>query len=155
MLESENDEILKNKEVYFECNHIDDLKGYDLLKKNIKITPQNAIFDDTFKIRLVSNPKSPYGFSSCCYAKRSDEGYKWEYMGFGHSGAASVVTALLKELNKLKNELKEVSQIRDNNFINAYELRQKLKQIKEIATKRNYLDHSECLNDILDLISKD
>ncbi len=163
MYKSENDEILNNKELYFECNHIDDLAGYELLKKDIRITPQNAVFDKDSKIRLISNPKSPYGFSSCCL-----RGDKWEYMGFGHSGAASIVTALLKKLQKhqkIANQLALCDYELEHGIIGletqgrlsvielCQQKQRKLDEIKEIVTKRDYLNYDECLDDILEILT--
>lgn len=87
--------------VLFECKHVKDLAAYDMLKNGIAITPENAPVGD-FKLMLVENTKSVYGFSSIC--KRSSKEDVWEYMGFGHSGASSIVTALLKELNRKEQE---------------------------------------------------
>ena len=85
-----------------------------MIRNGVKITPENAPFDD-FELRLISNEDSPYGFSSIC--KRNKNKNEWEYSGFGHSGAASIVTALLKELSRKEQECEELkkylNQIRD------------------------------------------
>lgn len=100
---TENDEILQNKDIYFECVHIDELANYKLIRIGKNITPQNAIFNDSFKMRLIANPKSPYGFIAVCSRNN-----KWEYMGFGHTGAASIVTALIKQLQSTTIQYNEV-----------------------------------------------
>ena len=105
--------------ILFECNHIEDIEAFDMIKQGIEITPQNAPVGD-FKIKIISNNHSPYGFSSIC--SRSKKSEDWEYMGFGHSGACSVTTALLKalqrkeqECEKLKEENEELN--KKNNFL--------------------------------------
>ena len=87
--------------ILFECNHIEDIEAFDMIKQGIEITPQNAPVGD-FKIKIISNIRSPYGFSSIC--SRSKKSEDWEYMGFGHSGACSVTTALLKALQRKEQE---------------------------------------------------
>ena len=87
--------------ILFECNHIEDIEAFDMIKQGIEITPQNAPVGD-FKIKIISNIHSPYGFSSIC--SRSKKSEDWEYMGFGHSGACSVTTALLKALQRKEQE---------------------------------------------------
>lgn len=143
----EHQEIEQSKTL-FECNHINERANYNLIKEGLGITPQNAITSN-FKLKLIACSDSPYGFAACCL-----RGDKWEYSGFGDTGACSVVVALLKELQKTQQEFKEVSKIRDNNFVHAFELRQKLKQVKKLATERNYLDLNECLDDILNVINQ-
>jgi hypothetical protein len=99
------DGVREGCEILFECGSVDDLASYDMIKKNIKITPENAPVDD-YDIRLIANPHSPYGFSSIF--KRNKNVDEWEYMGFGHSGACSVVTALLKQLARKISECEEL-----------------------------------------------
>lgn len=91
--------------VLFECYHIDDSKAFDMIRKGIKITPENAPIGD-FEIKLIENVDSPFGFSSIC--KRSSKEDVWEYMGFGHSGACSIVIALLKQLRRKEQECEEL-----------------------------------------------
>ena len=93
--------------ILFECNHIEDIEAFDMIKQGIEITPQNAPVGD-FKIKIISNIHSPYGFSSIC--SRSKKSEDWEYMGFGHSGACSVTTALLKALQRKEQEYEELRQ---------------------------------------------
>ena len=93
--------------ILFECNHIEDIEAFDMIKQGIEITPQNAPVGD-FKIKIISNIRSPYGFSSIC--SRSKKSEDWEYMGFGHSGACSVTTALLKALQRKEQEYEELRQ---------------------------------------------
>ena len=98
------DGVKKECEILFECGSVDELASYDMIKKNIKITPEIAPVDD-YDIRLIANPQSPYGFTSIF--KRNKNVDEWEYMGFGHSGACSVVTALLKQLARKTQECEE------------------------------------------------
>ena len=91
--------------ILFECNHIEDIEAFDMIKQGIEITPQNAPIGD-FKIKIISNIHSPYGFSSICSKSKKSE--DWEYMGLGHSGACSIVTALLKELSIKTAECEEL-----------------------------------------------
>jgi len=105
-----NDEI-KNCEVLFECNSVDALASYKMIREGVEITPDNTPVFNHFDIKLIAEPRSPYGFSSLF--KRNKNIDEWEYMGFGHSGACSVVTALLKQLQrkiKQNDELIEVTQ---------------------------------------------
>ena len=104
--------------ILFECNHIEDIEAFDMIKQGIEITPQNAPIGD-FKIKIISNIHSPYGFSSICSKSKKSE--DWEYMGLGHSGACSIVTALLKELSiktaeceELKRKLSNQEQLYQN-----------------------------------------
>lgn len=101
------DGVREGCEILFECGSVEDLASYDMIKKNIKITPENAPVDD-YDIRLIANPHSPYGFSSIF--KRNKNVDEWEYMGFGHSGACSVVTALLKQLARKISECEELKE---------------------------------------------
>lgn len=79
--------------ILFECNHIDDLQAYEMIKNGIEITPENAPICN-FKIKIVSNKKSPYGFYTIF--QKDPKKDEWEYMGTGNSGASSLITALLK-----------------------------------------------------------
>lgn len=87
--------------ILFRCKHIDDLAAYNMIRNGIKITPENAPIGD-FELMLIENTDSPFGFSSVC--KRNNKEDVWEYSGFGHSGACSIVTALLKRLDRKTQE---------------------------------------------------
>lgn len=98
----------KETKILFSCKHIDDLAAYDMMRKGIKITPDNAPVSD-FESMLIENTNSPYGFSSIC--KRSSKEDVWEFDGFGHSGACSIATALLKELKHEEATINELEDI--------------------------------------------
>ena len=100
--------------ILFECNHIEDIEAFDMIKQGIEITPQNAPVGD-FKIKIISNIHSPYGFSSICSKSKKSE--DWEYMGFGHSGACSVTTALLKALQRKEQECEELKKELDKEHL--------------------------------------
>ena len=93
--------------ILFRCNHIDDLAAYNMIRNGIKITPENAPIGD-FELMLIENTDSPFGFSSVC--KRNNKEDVWEYSGFGHSGACSIVTALLKRLARKTQECEELKE---------------------------------------------
>ena len=95
----------ENCKILFRCKHINDLKAYDMIRNGIKITPENAPVGD-FDLMLIENTDSPFGFSSVC--KRNSKENVWEYSGFGHSGACSIVTALLKQLARKTQELEVI-----------------------------------------------
>ncbi|MBS5801481.1 MAG: hypothetical protein KIC80_00505 [Brachyspira sp.] len=107
---------VKNCKILFECNSVDDLASYKMIREGVEITPHNAPVFNKFDIKLIAAPNSPYGFSSLF--KRNENINEWEYMGFGHSGACSVVTALLKqfqcktaECEELKKKLMQKSEV--------------------------------------------
>ena len=125
--------------ILFRCNHIDDLAAYNMIRNGIKITPENAPIGD-FELMLIENTDSPFGFSSVC--KRNNKEDVWEYSGFGHSGACSIVTALLKRLARKTQEcesLKEEIEVLKDNFDTATrdcnelieELKQECEELKE------------------------
>lgn len=89
---------IKNCKVLFKCNSVDDLASYNMIKEEVEVTPDNAPVFNKFDITLIAEPKSPYGYS--VLFKRNENINEWEYMGFGHSGACSIVTALLKQLQR-------------------------------------------------------
>ena len=91
--------------ILFRCKHIDDLAAYNMIRNGIKITPENAPIGD-FELMLIENTDSPFGFSSVC--KRNNKEDVWEYSGFGHSGACSIVTALLKRLDRKTQEFETI-----------------------------------------------
>lgn len=103
---------VKNCKILFECNSVDDLASFIMMKAGVEITPDNAPVFDNFDIRLIAEPRSPYGFSSLF--KRNENIDEWEYMGFGHSGACSVVTALLKQLQRKTAECEGYFKQRNN-----------------------------------------
>lgn len=122
---------VKNCEVLFECNSVDDLASYKMIREGVEVTPDNAPTFDIFDIKLIAAPRSPYGFSSLF--KRNPNIDEWEYMGFGHSGACSVVTALLKQLQRKEQECEELKEeltqekLRNNDCYEQFkELRNKL-----------------------------
>ena len=126
---SEKEIIIKGQKekvnILFECNHIEDLEAFNMIKQSIEITPENAPIGD-FEIKIISNTHSVYGFSSIC--KRNKNSDDWEFMGFGHSGACSVVTALLKAIQRKEKECEELKE-RATNVENSY--RKALDVIKE------------------------
>ena len=85
----------KDCKILFRCKHIDDLEAYDMIRNGIEITPENAPVSD-FELMFIEKTSSPFGFSSVY--KRNNREDVWEYSGFGHSGAASIVAALLRQL---------------------------------------------------------
>lgn len=78
--------------VLFECKHVEDTKLYPNL--------QSVKFDPTSGYLLIENNESPYGFSVLWLVDRKNKIYEWE--GFGHSGAASVICALLQKVIDLE-----------------------------------------------------
>lgn len=104
---------VKNCEVLFECNSVDDLASFKMIREGVEVTPDNAPTFDIFDIKLIAEPRSPYGFSSLF--KRNPNIDEWEYMGFGHSGACSVVTALLKQLQRKEQECEELKKKKEEN----------------------------------------
>lgn len=79
--------------ILFECNHVDEVQAYKMIENGIEINPENAPICN-FKIKIVSNTKSPYGFYTIF--QKDPKKDEWEYMGIGNSGASSLITALLK-----------------------------------------------------------
>lgn len=55
---------VKNCEVLFECNSVDDLASFKMIREGVEVTPDNAPTFDIFDIKLIAEPRSPYGFSS-------------------------------------------------------------------------------------------
>lgn len=115
---------VKNCEVLFECNSVDDLASFKMIREGVEVTPDNAPTFDIFDIKLIAEPRSPYGFSSLF--KRNENIDEWEYMGFGHSGACSVVTALLKQLQRKTAEYEE---LKNNNDLADVVLQRKLDKL--------------------------
>lgn len=149
--------------ILFECNHIEDLEAFNMIKQSIEITPENAPIGD-FEIKIISNTHSVYGFSSIC--KRNKNSDDWEFMGFGHSGACSVVTALLKAIQRKEkecDELKERASIAEDNFAceiqaRLYHQNEWLKFSKEceelkkqLKTSEKWRINAESLNEKLDI----
>ncbi len=82
-------------ELLFRCQHVEDSKLYpsfDMVE-----------FDESSEYLLVENNNSPYGFSALWLVDRKKKIYEWS--GFGHSGAASVICALLQEVVALRDQL--------------------------------------------------
>ena len=153
----------KDCKILFRCNHIDDLAAYNMIRNGIKITPENAPIGD-FELMLIENTDSPFGFSSVC--KRNNKEDVWEYSGFGHSGACSIVTALLKRLarktqeceqkQKIIEELKkEAKRISANYIKDEARYRKALEEIEEYCN--NVLSFTAVRtteSDILNIINK-
>ena len=74
----------------YKCHHVEDSKYYPTLK--------DVQFDETSEYILIENPNSCYGFSALWLKDKKNKIY--EYDGFGHSGACSVVCSLLQKLIK-------------------------------------------------------
>lgn len=75
------------------CRHVKGYKPYPTLKE--------VKFDETTEYILIENPNSSYGFSVLWLKDKKNKIY--EYDGFGHSGACSVVCSLLQELIRKEN----------------------------------------------------
>lgn len=97
---------LSKEKVLFRCFHADDLTAYKMIENKVHLTPTNAPTGD-FELALITNPKSPYGFSAISKENKD----KWEYMGVGHSGVCSIITALLKELQAKEQECEELNKL--------------------------------------------
>ena len=79
--------------------------GYHIiLKTGEKEKPKlkDVKFDKTSEYILIENPNSCYGFAVLWLKDRKNKIY--EYDGFGHSGACSVVCSLLQKLREVENE---------------------------------------------------
>lgn len=87
----------------FICNHVKDDRYYSSI--------ENVQFDKESEIILVKEDNACYGFSVLWLRDRKNKIYEWD--GFGHSGAASVVCALLqkniKEEKKLTKQHEKIS----------------------------------------------
>ena len=77
----------------YRCHHVNDRKYYPTLN--------DVEFDETSEYILIENPDSCYGFSALWLKDRKNKIY--EYVGFGHSGACSVVCSLLQKLSEGEN----------------------------------------------------
>lgn len=77
----------------YRCHHVNDRKYYPTLK--------DVEFDESSEYILIENPDSCYGFSALWLKDRKNKIY--EYDGFGHSGACSVVCSLLQKLSEVEN----------------------------------------------------
>lgn len=78
----------------YKCHHVNDRKYYPELK--------DVKFDKESEYILIENPNSCYGFAALWLKDRKNKIY--EYDGFGHSGACSVICSLLQEVIKNKNK---------------------------------------------------
>lgn len=81
----------------FKCKHVEDTKFYPSLG--------DVKFDETSEYIIVENPDSCYGFAALWLKDRKNKIYEWD--GFGHSGACSVICSLLQELDKKDKIIKE------------------------------------------------
>lgn len=129
--------------ILFRCKHIDDLAAYNMIRNGIKITPENAPIGD-FELMLIENTDSPFGFSSVC--KRNNKEDVWEYSEFGHSGACSIVTALLKRLARKTQECeqKEKELLSNEKIINKL-----MKEVDELKQEcEEYKKRAVCFKDV-------
>lgn len=78
----------------YKCHHVDDRRCYSGLK-DVKFVKESEYI-------LIENPNSCYGFAVLWLKDRKNKIY--EYEGFGHSGASSVICSLLQEVTKSKNK---------------------------------------------------
>lgn len=78
----------------YRCHHVNDRKYYPTLN--------DVEFDGTTEYILVENPNSCYGFLALWLIDRKNKIY--EYSGFGHSGASSIVCSLLQKLKDVNND---------------------------------------------------
>lgn len=122
---------VKNCEVLFECNSVDDLASFKMIREGVEVTPDNAPTFDIFDIKLIAEPRSPYGFSSLF--KRNPNIDEWEYMGFGHSGACSVVTALLKQLQRKEQECEKLKEEKQDYCLNC-DVAERMRKVVHAAT---------------------
>ena len=142
--------------ILFRCKHIDDLAAYNMIRNGIKITPENAPIGD-FELMLIENTDSPFGFSSVC--KRNNKEDVWEYSGFGHSGACSIVTALLKRLARKTQECEQIKEKYEALKLEnqeGYEIVAELKHEyeglkKQLETAEEWRIKAESLNEKLEL----
>lgn len=72
----------------YRCHHVNGFKIYPTLK--------DVQFNKTSEYILIENPDSCYGFSALWLKDKKNKIY--EYDGFGHSGACSVICSLLQKL---------------------------------------------------------
>lgn len=82
---------IEDVEILFKCKHVDDRKIYKKL--------EDVKFKD-FNILIVRNDNSQYGFS-CLWDNRDGT---YHYDGLGHSGASSIITALLQKISECEVE---------------------------------------------------
>lgn len=80
----------------YRCHHVNDRKYYPELKE-VKFIKESEYI-------IVESPNSCYGFSALWLKDRKNKIYEWD--GFGHSGACSVICSLLQEV--VKNENKDL-----------------------------------------------
>ena len=77
------------------CHHVKGYKPYPTLNE--------VKFDETTEYILIENHNSSYGFSALWLKDKKNKIY--EYDGFGHSGACSIVCSLLQKLIKDKQQV--------------------------------------------------
>lgn len=141
---------VKNCKILFECNSVDDLASFIMMRAGVEITPDNAPVFDNFNIRLIAEPRSPYGFSSLF--KRNENIDEWEYMGFGHSGACSVVTALLKQLQPKTAECEELQKLCQNQEKTINDLTGCVGLWEEFSEKESELAKNSSIADLVVLL---
>lgn len=132
----------KDCKILFRCKHIDDLEAYDMIRNGIEITPENAPVSD-FELMFIEKTSSPFGFSSVY--KRNNREDVWEYSGFGHSGAASIVTALLRQLARKTHKCEQ----REIELLNMEKARNELvdrvimleQECEELKEKYKWYEH--------------
>lgn len=99
-----NDIKEKDIDVLFTGHHVDDTEIYLMRKQSPEIDIEDIPLDMSTEIILFDNKESTFGFSSLWLRDKKNKIY--EYDGFGHSGAASVITCLLRRIRELENQLK-------------------------------------------------
>ena len=86
------EEIIKEEdvEVLFKCKHVEDTENYDKVE-DVKFCDYNII---------IARPKHPTCYGFYCLWDNGDGTY--ERNGLGHSGACSIITALLQKIKDME-----------------------------------------------------